>query len=285
VERERYIEIYKLRNTAHRKGRHTMLIGEGGIRIFPRTSDRASEMAPPPVDVNRRLSIGIARMDELLGGGLLQRSVTLVSGSAGVGKSTLGVQFVLAGATRDEPGLYIALEEGPAQILSSADALGLRLRDAVERGAVSLMYLSREEIRAAQLPSRLTEAARKGGIKRLVLDSASQIESEGLSPRELRQLLYELSVSLKSLGVTTLFTLESTAMYATDTLTDRGLSPIADNILLLRYAKVNGPLEHSITVVKTRGSAHAPGTFTFRIAAGGIQVGDALATTGTAGTS
>jgi len=35
-ERERYIEVYKLRNTAHLKGRHSMLVGPGGITVFPR---------------------------------------------------------------------------------------------------------------------------------------------------------------------------------------------------------------------------------------------------------
>lgn len=36
LERQRYLEVYKLRNTAHLKGRHTMTIEKGGINIFPR---------------------------------------------------------------------------------------------------------------------------------------------------------------------------------------------------------------------------------------------------------
>lgn len=37
-ERKRYIEVYKLRDTAHRNGRHRMVIGTGGITITPRLS-------------------------------------------------------------------------------------------------------------------------------------------------------------------------------------------------------------------------------------------------------
>lgn len=77
---------------------------------------------------------------------------------------------------------------------------------------------------------------------------------------------------MKSLGVTSLFMLESEKLYGTDTLTDRGLSPIADNILMLRYARETGPLERTVTVVKTRGSGHVAGTFGFTIAPGGIRL-------------
>ncbi len=35
MDRQRYLEIYKLRNTAHLKGRHKMTIGQGGLNVFP----------------------------------------------------------------------------------------------------------------------------------------------------------------------------------------------------------------------------------------------------------
>ena len=92
-------------------------------------------------------------LDELVGGGFLKRSITLVSGSAGIGKSTLGIQFLLAGAKSREPGLFVTVEEGEAQILSTADGLGLPLRAA---GLIEIVYLSRERVRATQFPSILT---------------------------------------------------------------------------------------------------------------------------------
>ena len=45
LQRNRYIEIYKLRNTAHRNGRHGLLVGRNGIQIFPRP-DSESGMGP-----------------------------------------------------------------------------------------------------------------------------------------------------------------------------------------------------------------------------------------------
>ncbi|MBI4510855.1 MAG: AAA family ATPase [Deltaproteobacteria bacterium] len=275
LERQRYIEVYKLRNTAHLKGRHNMVVGSGGITIFPRYSLEAELLAAPaPLEASRRLPTGVPGLDELFGGGLLERSVTLVSGSAGIGKSTLALQFIAEGVKRKDPGLYIALEEGPAQILRTAEGLGLPLQPAVDKGLVELLYLPRERVRANQLLTILDDKIRAQKTVRLVLDSVSQIVKAGEVSEDLRQLLHALVVRFKSLGVTSLFTLESSSMYSTDTLTERGFSPITDNILMLRYQRLPGELRPTLAVVKTRGSSHDWGAYYFSIAKGGIRIGE-----------
>lgn len=273
LERERYLEVYKLRNTAHLKGRHSMTIGPGGLTIDPR--DGADELhgSPPAVDTSRRLSSGVTGLDELLGGGLLERSVTLVSGSAGIGKSTLGLQFVLEGAAREEPGLFIALEEGEAQILASAEALGLSLAG-TPKHLVDVAYLSRQHFRGSRFLTVLADKIRAQKTKRLVLDSVGQLLNTIEAADDSRQLLYALAVRFKSLGVTSIFTLESSSMFWTDTITEREFSPIADNILMLRYEHAPGELRPTLCVVKTRGSAHDRGTYVYSIGQGGIRVGE-----------
>jgi circadian clock protein KaiC len=275
LERLRYIEIYKLRNTAHLKGRHPMIIGPGGITIFPRYGGAGDSEVPPPLET-KRLAWGVPGLDELCGGGLLHRSVTLVSGSAGIGKSTLGLQFVLEGARHKEPGLYVTLEEGPAQILKMAEGLQLPLKTAVDKGLIELLYLSREATHASQLLTILDDKVRTKQTRRLVLDGVSTIARGGVVTEELQQLLFKLVTRFKSLDVTSVLTLESGTMYATDTVTERGFSPIADNLLLLRYAQVLGAFHPTLSVVKTRGSAHDWGTYFYSIASGGIRIGDRL---------
>jgi circadian clock protein KaiC len=276
-ERQRYMEVYKLRNTAHSKGRHNLVIGPGGINIFPRyPTESAAEEPPRPMEISRRSPSGVPGLDELLGGGLLERSVTLVSGSAGIGKTTLALQFLLEGVKRNEPGLYVALEEGPAQILKTAEALALPLGEAVEKDLAEIAFLSRAHIRANQFLAILTDKIRGRRARRLVLDSASHVVTEGLSPEELRQLLYGLVAQFKALDVTSLLTLESRAMYSTDSVTDGGFSPVADNIILLRYAQVPGAIRPTLAVVKTRGSLHDRGTFYFDIVKGGVRIAERI---------
>lgn len=276
LERERYIEIYKLRNTAHLKGRHNLMIGEGGISVFPRyVGDiSAEENAPPSLDVTERLSSGTPGFDELIGGGFLKRSMTLLSGSAGIGKSTFSLQFLLEGAKRKEPGIYVTLEEGKDQILNSADARGIALRKIVKQGLIEIVYLSRERVRGAQFLTVLADKVRERKACRLVLDGVSNIlGGSSLGNDELRQLLYKLAVRFKAMAVTSIFTLESKSMFSTDAVTDREFSPIADNLVMFRYLAVERKLESTVIVVKTRGSEHDRHTYSLEIGKGGMRIG------------
>ena len=274
MERQRYLEVYKIRNTAHLKGRHTMSIGAGGITIFPRYNAEAElSQPPPPLEATLRLPSGVPGLDDLCGGGLLQRSVTLVSGSAGIGKSTLGLQFIAEGARRKEPGLYVSLEEAPAQIVQSAEGLGLPLAAASKEHLCEVLYLSRQQVRASQFLAILVDKIASMKIRRLVLDGVSHIAADGQLPEDLRLLLFALVTRFKLLGVTSMLTFESGSMYATGSVTDHGLSPVADNIILMRYIRVGGDDRPSLSVVKTRGSSHDLSTHYFQIARGGIRIG------------
>ncbi|MDP3543765.1 MAG: ATPase domain-containing protein [Elusimicrobiota bacterium] len=282
LERQRYIEVYKLRNTAHLKGRHTMTIGKGGITVFPRYAvfEHGLFLAPPP-KAAERLSCGIPGLDKLLGDGLLEQSTTLVSGSSGIGKSTLALQFILEGARQGEPGLIVTLEEAPEEILVNADALDLPLRQAVKDGLVELVYLPPTHIRSSQFLSVLTDKVRTRKARRLVLDSTTHIATSGMRPDDVRELLYELIVTFRALGVTSVFTLESDSLYSMDfNADDRGFSPLADNIVVLRYAPQDSRMASSLRVIKTRGSTHDNALHTFKIARGGFSIGPALSLPG-----
>lgn len=273
LERQRYLEIYKLRNTAHLKGRHSMVIDKGGIEVFPRYNVEAATDEPPPSAAQKRVPSGVSGLDELLGGGLLERSVTLVSGSAGIGKSTLAMQFALAGTDRREPALYVALEEGPAQMIRTAETLRLPIRAARNKKLLDVFYLSRDRVRPSQLLSLLTDRIQAQKTRRVVLDSVNHLATEGMSDDELRQLLYALLRRFKALGVTTWLTLESALMYSTEAITDRKFSPVADNLIVLRYSRLPGEIRPTLMVVKSRGSAHDFGSYHYSIGRGGVRLG------------
>ena len=277
LERQRYLEVYKLRNTAHLKGRHDMLIGEGGITVFPRYDAQATPSRPEP-RVGRpreRLSSGVPGLDSLLGGGLIEGSATFVAGSAGIGKSTIGMQFLLEGSRSKQGGLFVSLEESPEQLRGMAKSLDLSLDSAVDNGLIEIVYLARERVRPNQVLAMLTDKIRERNTRRLVLDGASHLLSELAAPSEHRQLVDGLVSRFKELGVTGVLTFETGMLHASGSVTDRGVSPIADNLLMLRYRDSESGLSPTITVVKTRGSAHDYRTHPVSISAGGVRVGAA----------
>ena len=72
-----------------------------------------------------RRGTGLAELDRVLGGGLVQGSVVLVGGDPGIGKSTLALQACGALARQGVPVLYVAGEESPEQVRMRADRLGM----------------------------------------------------------------------------------------------------------------------------------------------------------------
>src|SRR3954468_19284963 len=90
-------------------------------------ADIHSEPARPP----SRLSTGIVGLDEVLGGGLPAGQIYLVEGESGAGKTTLGLQFLLAGARCGEQTLWITLSETERQLRQSAYSHGWSL-DGIE---------------------------------------------------------------------------------------------------------------------------------------------------------
>jgi circadian clock protein KaiC len=281
LERRRYLEIYKLRNTAHLKGRHSLTIGSGGIAVYPRYDMEAAFAGPSAsLEPARHLPSGVPGLDALLGGGPLERSVTLVAGSAGIGKSTLALQFIAEGAKRGEPGLYLTLEEAPEQIIKAAEALGLTLRDAIASGLVEVVHIAREGVRPSQLLSFLTDKIRAQGTRRLALDGVDHLSAEGITRSVLRRQLFALVSRFKTLGVTTVLTLESASMYSTENITAERFSPVADNLIVLRYLPLPGERKPTVSVVKTRGSAHDFGTYFFNIECGGVRIGPRADATG-----
>lgn len=80
-------------------------------------------------ETTKRLSSGVSDLDEVLGGGIVPGSVTLLAGQPGIGKSTLLLQLA-AYVARDQPVLYISGEESAHQVALRATRLGA---DATEK--------------------------------------------------------------------------------------------------------------------------------------------------------
>jgi KaiC/GvpD/RAD55 family RecA-like ATPase len=68
-------------------------------------------------DLNARQSTGITGLDEILGGGLLPGTLTIVVGATGIGKTQLGLQFAQAGQQQErQPGvLFDVSSRGDSQ--------------------------------------------------------------------------------------------------------------------------------------------------------------------------
>ena len=62
-------------------------------------------------ELSPRASTGVTGLDHVLEGGLARNRLHLLEGSPGTGKTTIALQFLLAGAANGEVGIYVSLAE------------------------------------------------------------------------------------------------------------------------------------------------------------------------------
>jgi len=83
---------------------------------------------------------GIDGLDEILNGGIVRNSTTLVSGNPGAGKSVLGLQYIYNGVEMfDEKGIYLSFEEDEEDLREAAESIGFEnWQDHVDEGAIKI---------------------------------------------------------------------------------------------------------------------------------------------------
>lgn len=238
---------------------------------------------PPPVHSSTTHSLakaptGIHGLDELTGGGLPRGRPTLVSGSAGCGKTLLGIEFLVRGATQfDEPGVLMAFEESAEELTENVRSLGFDLDGLVRRKKLALDYvhIERSEIEETGeydlegLFVRLGYAIDSIGAKRVVLDTIEVLFSSLLNAAILRAELRRLFRWLKQKGVTAIITGER----GDGTLTRHGLEEyVSDCVIVLDHRVTEQISTRRLRVVKYRGSCHGSDECPFLIGETGISV-------------
>ena len=139
--RVRHTEVVKSRGQDSLGCLHTFKIGEGGITVFPR--QKAPLLQPRPVAYEEeKLAFGVQGLDEMLEGGVFRRSSTLIASSSGTGKSLLSLQFLIDGARRGKPGLFVSLEEPSEQVINNARVLAPEADELVQQGKLTVIHLS-----------------------------------------------------------------------------------------------------------------------------------------------
>ena len=80
-----------------------------------------------PVANGEPITSGLSALDAILGGGYASNRAHLIEGRPGAGKTTLALQFLVAGSQIGEPGLYITLSESREELLYVAKTHGMDL--------------------------------------------------------------------------------------------------------------------------------------------------------------
>lgn len=269
----RKIRIIKMRGHAHMAGAHTLRITDEGIRIYPRLLTPVPEVYETIAADPQRVSTGVAGLDDMLHGGLPQGHTMLVSGPTGIGKTILGTQFLAAGAAQGEKGVALFFEKHTARLHNP------ELVRMVQAGQVTVLESLSLSLSVEEVMDQLLDAIERTGATRVVIDSLSEIALY-LAPEfryDLRLTVFRTLAMLARRGVTAIVTVgyEDNApnwRFSTD-----NLCFLADAVLTMRFAEIEGHVCKFMTVVKVRGTGHSNQLREYRITDKGLEVGPHLA--------
>ncbi|HET7004606.1 MAG TPA: circadian clock protein KaiC, partial [Candidatus Binatia bacterium] len=221
---------------------------------------------------------GITGFDEITGGGLPRGRTSLITGSAGAGKTLFGMEFIYRGATQfGDPGVFMAFEENETELAENVASLGFDLDGLIKHNQLVIDYVrvERSEIEETGeydlegLFIRLGHAIDKVNAKRVVLDTIEALFAALPNEAVLRAELRRLFRWLKDRGVTGVITAERGA----GALTRNGLEEyVSDCVVLLDHRVIDQVSTRRMRVVKYRGSSHGTNEYPFLIESQGLMV-------------
>ncbi len=272
----RKLQIRKSRGQASVPGMHTFRITDAGLQAFPRTFGLTGR--EEKAKGQRRLSVGIPELDEMMGGGIPEGDSLLVAGSTGTGKSLLGTKFVVEGLRQGEPGIVAMFEERPAEYAQRAASFGLDLDTPQKEGKLKLLYIRPLDLSVDETVREIIDAVQEMGAKRLVIDSLAGFEM-ALAPgfrTDFRESLYRMIGALTRIGVTILSTVEVQEVFTGFSLSSYAISFLSDDILRLRFVSLDGQLRKMMVVIKMRRSPHSKDLREYEITSEGLVIGERL---------
>lgn len=226
-----------------------------------------------------RAATGIDGFDALTEGGLPRGRPTLVCGGAGSGKTLFAMEFLARGARQfDEPGVFVAFEESPADLRQNFESIGFDLGSLEER---KLLVIEDMRIRAGAvvetgnydlepLFARIGAAVDDVGAKRVVLDTVEVLFARLESHRFLRAELQRLFGWLKDRGLTAIITGERGEG---SRFSRYGLEEyVADCVIALDHPLENAVSTRTLRVLKYRGGRHGTNEYPFFITEHGISI-------------
>jgi circadian clock protein KaiC len=136
------------------------------------------------------------------------------------------------------------------------------------------MYRSPNDVYIDEWVYELLDLVERTTATRVMIDGLSDLQYATPDPVRFREFIYSLTQRLSRAGISPILTSEVPDLFHIGRLAEYGISHLADNVILLQYLRAGTRLLRTVTVVKSRASAHDPEVREFDITADGIVLGD-----------
>ncbi len=264
----RRLRVVKFRGSTHGTNEYPFLIDESGFSVLPVTS-----LGLEHIVSSERISSGIKALDEMLEGkGYYRGSTILVSGTAGIGKTSTAAHFAEAACKRGERVLYFCFEESPNQLMRNMLSIGIKLEPWVKKGLLRFQA-TRPTFYGLEMHLAVTHKyVNEFKPDIVILDPINTFDVAD-KEFEVRTLLMRIVDFLKVNQITALFTSLTSSACNTES-SDVGISSLIDTWLLLRDIELNGERNRGMYVLKSRGMANSNQIREFVLTNRGVELRD-----------
>ena len=224
-----------------------------------------------------RVKTGIAELDEMLHGGFMDGDSVLIAGSAGSGKTTLALQYLVNGIVKNgDPGVYITFEQMPDQIYRDAKSFGWDLHKLEDQNKFRLICTSPDILLESSGENLLDDVLREIEPKRVAIDSLSHL-AMFIDKKDLRKEAYRLISFLKTKGLSSVLIWESAQNSPNQfNVTDMNLSFLVDCVIALKPVEIESSIRKAMVILKMRGSDHDKHLREFEITGNGVKITSAF---------
>jgi circadian clock protein KaiC len=271
----RFLQVKKLRGSGFQSGQHAYRLTPNGLRLFPRLADTPIEAGYTLGDL--RMSSGIRALDDMLADGYWPGASTLIVGPSGSGKTLMGLHFVMDGARHGQPGVIASLQENPTQLQRVLAGFGWSLHEP----NVEVMYRSPVDIYIDEWVYHLLDTIERTRARRVLIDSLADLRMAAGDELRFQEFIYSIVQRFSRQAVSVMMTLEISALFGADRISDSAMSPLTDNVVMLGYKRERDTAARTIAIIKTRASRHDPAVREFVIASDGITLNSPPAIEGT----
>lgn len=253
---ERRMQVRKFRGSQVIRGSHTFCITHKGLQFFPRLESLPSGEGEARHPV-RHVSTGLPALDAVLqDGGVLSGSASIVVGSSGAGKTTIALAFA-SRSTAGEAGLLFSGMEIAPDLQRAGANLGLAIGEAVDSDSLRIEPLGLEDESMDEIGHKMLRMVDEFRVRRLVVDGLAGMADTLAFPERGYRFLRRLLSELRSRGVTSLFTVDPSALsVAAGTSLAEGVIGLFDNAF--SFARPSAEASHSgrrvLEVTKVRAS-------------------------------
>jgi len=268
----RSLEVQKFRGSDYIGGLHPFRITGKGIVVFPHEISKGVHSYLG----ERIIRSGVPEIDELLGGGIESGTATIITGPTGVGKTTLGTQFITHSCASNLKGAIFSFEESIESIVKRSSGVGIPLSEMISNGVAFAMRINPMELYPDEFFSLVKNVVENSKVDVVLIDSLRgyqlAMEQFGTLVSHFQNLVNYLNYR----GVTTFVVNEVEHITGNLTLTELGVSFLIDNAIIIRFMEISGEVKSVIACLKKRLGSYQKELREFEVTKYGIKVGEKL---------